>query len=316
MMTPRTKLIKGALLLTLVIALGNFDVGAVGAAILGSTETFNPNSDAYVDEENPDINYGISNIKLITDNYNTGKKYSYLKFDISTIPSEMIITSANLYLWCYARQGGGYTRIYAYSVENDDWNESTITWNNRPGAVTLLSEHSGDTLAWWNWDVKAFVESEHGGDKTVSLCLIPGDLNDYIVEFRSKEWWNPEYRPYLKVTYALPATIDLYPDTLTLKINNGTIWFTAYIELPSGYSVEDIDVSTVRLIVGTDNVPAELNQNKIDDYDGDAIPDLMLRFKTRADQVLANVGEYEAKVIGEVAGVPFQGSDTIRVSDY
>ncbi len=305
----RTKLLIGVLLLTFVIAFGNLAVGAGETAILGSTKTFNPDNDAYVDQENPDINYGTSS-KLIMDNLGN-RKYSYLKFDISTIPSEKIVTSANLYLWCHAREGGGYTRIYAYSVENDDWNETTITWNNRPDAVTFLSEYSGDVRAWWNWDVKAFVEKEYDGDKTVSLCLIPGDLNEYITEFMSEEWWNPEYRPYLEVTYALPATIDIDPDTLTLKKNDR--WITAYIELPSGYSVEDIDMSTVRLIVENDNVPAKLKPKKIGDHDSDTILDLKVKFKRWDVQALASVGVYDAVVIGEVAGVPFQGSDTIRI---
>ena len=305
-----TKLIICPLLLILVIALRNFAVGAGETAILGSTVTFNPNSDAYVDQENPDINYGTWE-NLVMDNIGD-KKYSYLKFDISTIPPEKIITSANLYLWHYAREGGGFPRIYAYSVENDDWNETTITWNNRPDAVTFLSENSGDVRAWWKWDVKAFVEKEYGSDKTVSLCLIPGDLNEYLAEeFRSKEWWNPEYRPYLEVTYVIAATVDIDPDTLTLKKKDKSI--TAYIELPSGYRVEDIDMNTVRLIVENDNVPAKPKPKKIGDHDRDGIPDLKVKFNRWDLQALANVGEYEATVIGEVAGMPFQGSDTILV---
>lgn len=306
----RTKLVIGALLLTLVIAFGNFDAGAGETAILGSPETFDPDNDAYVDQENPDINYGTCE-NLVMDNIDN-KKYSYLKFDISTIPSEKIITSANLYLWCNARVGGRYTRIYACSVENDDWNEATITWNNRPDAVTFLSEYSGDVGAWWNWDVKAFVEKEYGGDKTASLCLIPGDLNEYLAEeFMSKEYWNPEFKPYLEVTYVLSATIDIDPDTLTLKKKDKSI--IAYIELPSGYRVDDIDMSTVRLIVENDNVPAKLKPKKIGDHDKDAIPDLKAQFNRWDLPALASVGEYEATVIGEVAGVPFQGSDTILV---
>jgi len=303
----KTKLLIGVLLLTLVIAFGNFDVGAGETAILGSPEIFNPNNDAYVDQENPDINYG-TNENLVMDNIGN-KKYSYLKFDISTIPSERTITSANLYLWGHAREGGEYTRIYAYSVENDGWNETTITWNNRPDAVTFLSEYSGDVRAWWNLDVKAFVEQEYGGDKTVSLCLIPGDLNEYITKFSSKEWWNPEYIPYLKVTYAIPATIDIDPDILKKKNK----WITAYIELPSGYRVDDIDVNTVRLIVGDENATAKTKPSKIGDHDKDGIPDRMVKFRRSDIQALKSAGEYEAVVIGEVAGMSFQGSDTIRV---
>ena len=304
-----TKLIIGFLLLTLLIAFGNFAVGSGETAILGSNVTFNPNNDAYVDQENPDNNYGTSS-KLIMDNIGN-RKYSYLKFDISTIPSERTITSANLYLWCDARQGGGYTRIYAYSVENDNWDETTITWNNKPDAVTFLSEYSGEVGEWWKWDVKAFVENEYGGDKTVSFCLLPGEGNAYITEFRSRDWWppDPNYRPYLEVTYVLPATIDFDPDNLVKKDK----WITAYIELPSGYSVGDIDMNTVRLIVGDENAPAKPKPTKIGDHDRDSIPDRMVKF-TRSDiQALKSPGVYEAKVIGEVAGVPFQGSDTIWV---
>lgn len=75
-------------------------------------------------------------------------------------------------------------------------------------------------------------------------------------------------------------------------------------------------MSTVRLIVDNDNVPAEPWPAKIGDRDNDVIPDLMVKFSRSAVQALASVGEYEVKVIGEVAGVSFQGSDTIRVIDF
>jgi len=302
-----TKLIIGLLLLTLLIAFGNFAVGSGETAILGSIVTFNPNNDAYVDQENPDNNYG-NNENLVMDNIGN-KKYSYLKFDILTIPSGMIITSANLYLYCHAREGGGETQIYAYSVENDNWNETTITWNNRPDAVTFLSEYSGEVGEWWKWDVKAFVESGYDGDKTVSLCLIPGDGNGYITKFWSKERWNPADKPYLEVTYVLPATIDFDPDNLVKKDK----WITAYIELPSGYSVEDIDMNTVRLIVENENALAKPKPTKIGDHDRDGIPDRMVKFSRSDIQALKSPGEFQAVVIGEVAGMPFQGSDTIWV---
>lgn len=41
------------------------------------------------------------------------------------------------------------------------------------------------------------------------------------------------------------ATIDINPDTLNLKSNGEYI--TAYIELPNGYNVEDIDCTSIRL---------------------------------------------------------------------
>lgn len=110
------------------------------------------------------------------------------------------------------------------------------------------------------------------------------------------------------------ATIDISPDTLNLRSRGR--WITAYIELPSGYSVENIDVSTVRLIVENDNVPAESRPTGIGDHDNDSTPDLMVKFSRSAVQALAEIGEVEMTVNGEVAGLPFEGSDIIRVIDF
>jgi hypothetical protein len=45
--------------------------------------------------------------------------------------------------------------------------------------------------------------------------------------------------------YYTPAVNDIKPDTLNL-VSNGN-WITAYIELPAGYRVADINVSTIML---------------------------------------------------------------------
>jgi hypothetical protein len=48
-----------------------------------------------------------------------------------------------------------------------------------------------------------------------------------------------------EVAPAIPATVDIDPDTLNLKSKGK--WITCYIELPDGYSVEDIDIDSVTL---------------------------------------------------------------------
>ena len=107
--------------------------------------------------------------------------------------------------------------------------------------------------------------------------------------------------------------IDIDPDTLNLASKGK--WITAYIEPPSPYTVENIDVSTIRLIIDNENVPAEAWPTDIGDHDSDGIADLMVKFNRSAVQALAEVGEVEMMIIGEVAGVPFEGSDIIRVID-
>jgi hypothetical protein len=115
----------------------------------------------------------------------------------------------------------------------------------------------------------------------------------------------------------IPATTDIDPDTLNLQSKGK--WITAYIELPEGSDVSDINVSTVML---NDTVPAELCPTAVGDYDGDGIPDLKVKFN-RAEvisYILDNVDITERfttitlAITGKLNdGILFQGSGTIRI---
>lgn len=110
----------------------------------------------------------------------------------------------------------------------------------------------------------------------------------------------------------IEASAHIEPNTLNLKSKGR--WLTCYIELPEGYDVGEIDVSTIML---NEEVPAELQPTEIGDYDGDEIADLMVRFDRSAVQSILEAGdEVEITVTGELTdATPFQGSDTIRVID-
>lgn len=108
----------------------------------------------------------------------------------------------------------------------------------------------------------------------------------------------------------LLATIDIDPDTLNL--NSTGNWITCYIELPDGYDVEDINISTILL---NDTIPAENHPTNISDYDNDGIPDLMVKFDRQEVIDILEPGEnVEITVAGElVDGTRFEGIDYIRV---
>ncbi|MDP2948188.1 MAG: LysM peptidoglycan-binding domain-containing protein [Chloroflexota bacterium] len=120
----------------------------------------------------------------------------------------------------------------------------------------------------------------------------------------------------------IAATVDIHPDTLELRSHGQPI--TAYIELPQGFDVADIDVSTVRLCLGQAtacpedaSIKARKHPSAVGDYDGDTIPDLMVKFDREEllELVGGQTGDITMTVTGMVSppGQPFAGFDTVMV---
>lgn len=148
--------------------------------------------------------------------------------------------------------------------------------------------------------------------------IIAGNGTHYFVYFAF------EFKSFYEVTILLapiPATIDIDPDTLNLKSNGQ--WITAYIELPEGYDVANIDVNSIALTVeGQDFTVDPAASTAIGDYDGDGISDLMVKFDRAAIRDHLGVVDIDdgdkfyditPTVTGNIAGTPFEGSDTITV---
>ncbi len=131
-----------------------------------------------------------------------------------------------------------------------------------------------------------------------------GEVEDYQVTIGEGGSKSPD---------PLDPTIDLQPNTLNLRSKGK--WLTCYIELPEGYDVNDINVSTVKLLVLGEEVSAEINPTEVDDYDDDGISDLMVKFDRQAliEYLDGATGDVTLRVKGEVAETPFEGEDTITV---
>jgi hypothetical protein len=113
---------------------------------------------------------------------------------------------------------------------------------------------------------------------------------------------------------AVPARVDLDPDTLDLRSQGG--WVTAYIEVAQG----DIDITTVIL---DGKVPAEcslrygfVKNPQRQDRDGNGVPELMVKFSREAVQAALAPGNAIVSVTGNLTdGRRFEAHDTIRVID-
>jgi parallel beta-helix repeat protein len=113
----------------------------------------------------------------------------------------------------------------------------------------------------------------------------------------------------------ITATIDVDPDNLNLGSKGK--WVTAYIELPEGYDVSNINVSTIML---NNTISMDLEAPiEIGDYDNDTIPDLMVKFDraTVCNFILSKgirYGNVTLVLSGKFYdGTLFEGYDTIRV---
>jgi hypothetical protein len=163
-----------------------------------------PSDDAHVTERHPDTNYGDkTSLQLRSGAKGLKNERIFLKFDLSALPAGATILEARLYL--YSWWGRVDLDAQSRGVENDDWSEDTITWNNQPSyggvldTVTLTREARNN---WSSWDVTSFVENEFTGDRVASFCLRAAveDAKGWY-RFRSREYDNVAARPYLEVAY-------------------------------------------------------------------------------------------------------------------
>jgi len=188
--------------------------------------TISPSDDAYVYQGNPYLNYGRE-IDLICGARTSGgplalastaqesepqaptppppPRYiyrSYIKFDLSEIPSNSVIFSANLFL--YKSRGPSNAPVNVSRVTGGDWNESTITWNNAPSCNTQYTDQNRTPVTgWMMWDVTSDVQGfVNRSYYNYGWCIRRGDneLSIPPIYFYSKEYGSNS--PYLRVEYA------------------------------------------------------------------------------------------------------------------
>ncbi|RJS27415.1 hypothetical protein DRW03_03355 [Corallococcus sp. H22C18031201] len=185
-----------------------------------------PVADAQVSSDTPTTNYGTSTTWLV--NRQTGM--SYLRFDLSGIPTNVHVTAVTLSAQAYDGYAyGGDGNVYTTFVPDDTWSETGITWNNKPAT-------SGNTLGeWFLWYdytpvdklgvnssplLIPVVQQELAGDKRVSFRL---NSTGYKTRYRSREYADATQRPKLVITYDLPeVTTVLEPEADTYA--NGDFW--------------------------------------------------------------------------------------------
>ncbi len=142
----------------------------------------------------------------------------------------------------------------------------------------------------------------------------------YVIDDDNRDNY-PLVKPWSPV---VSATMDIDPETLNLKSKGK--WITAYIQLPEGYSAEDIDAATVLL---NETIPSVLDpkydfvtnsSEYIIDHDSDGILERMVKFsRDEVAEFITGVlgveyGSVSLTITGELYdGSPFEGTCPIKV---
>ena len=186
-----------------------------------------PTDDSWIELEYPDRNNGRDKVIHAKTDATTVRRI-YLKFDLSVIPTDKVIVSAKLYLYCVAADPPGNVQVNVHKTD-DNWNEHTITWNNAPPVGTFVASNAtvGGTGKSYSWDVTSYAQSEHKNDKTLSVVVkFPVDdpahpeLNPYQHrDFASKETPKSSRRPYLEICYTEPTlSVSIIPTSVVMDV--------------------------------------------------------------------------------------------------
>lgn len=110
--------------------------------------------------------------------------------------------------------------------------------------------------------------------------------------------------------YSVVAHVSIHAESLNL--GSAGNWVTCYIELPPGYHIGDVVVGAIML---NGDIPAQQDQTKVGDYDGDGVPDLTVKFDRSAVQgIVQGGGAVTLEVTGQLTdGTTFGGRDTVVV---
>jgi hypothetical protein len=160
--------------------------------------------DSFVASDPPDAagtNYGHDS-RLLT---KTGKptRYSFLKFETSSVPSGAVIDSALLYLYGFLdpNETASNVLVDSYGIMDNSWTEEGITWSTSPDGGSSLTPTTVDKSASWRaWDVTSFVVSRRASGITViSLRLQNRTTTDENCHYYSNNASSSS--PRLTITY-------------------------------------------------------------------------------------------------------------------
>ena len=240
----------------LLCAIAIIIAASCGGHCLAGTYQITPSEDSWVYSFAPNTNYG-SDTGVATDIHNMSfAGFTYFKFTLPALKNEIIQSATlHLYQWNGAGYGEGPTAVQLFS--NNDWSETTITWNNSPeGTGTGLAACS-DGHSHQGWSSWTFPWNPAHG-RTFTLRVAENSSGDQSHWWYSKEYSDTALRPYLEIS---TVPFILWRNTST---GANAIWYTNGATVTGVADLPAIP-NTAYAIMGTG------------DFNGDGNPDIVWR---------------------------------------
>ncbi len=194
-----------------------------------TTLTFKAEADAQVDERYPSTNYG-SATALRVDGGSDPDAESFLRFVVSGVSGP--VQSAKLRVYITSGTSNG-PAVYA---ANNNWSETTITWNNRTARSSGPIDNKGTmgTGTWAEFNITPSV----AGDGTYTFVLVSDSTDGLWLS--SREGSNP---PQLVVSFGGSPTPTATPTATPAPTRTATPTpiptATSAIVLPGRFEAED-----------------------------------------------------------------------------
>jgi len=203
--------------------------------------TLHPVEDAFVESYHPNDNYGSCTLLRVGDYGVQDPNWvdrSYIRFDIlGNIPEGATIKSAKLRLYVSNRDNKGAYNFKICRVL-EEWDESTITWNNKPDMDTVNPYYQAgrelpQDYGWVEYDVKQYILDVLADGWDYGLGLYADTDGDSVGDFVTYDSKEGSYPPELVITYEYLATTSWQGVLLTygpwLALGTGLLVAAAWL---------------------------------------------------------------------------------------
>lgn len=177
-----------------------------------------PSFDTYANEDFPTTNYGSSADLVVarTTEFLTLRR-SYLKFNLSSIPGNAVVSSAVLSI--YLKSGSGpIVTLTVYQV-NSDWTTggaTPLTWNNQPAIGQSRANNAVSTTAGRKtWTLTSLVQEWINGTTANYGVVVRGPETSSVEWVRTFDSLQGSNDPVLVVNYSVPTATPTRTPTHT-----------------------------------------------------------------------------------------------------